>query len=255
VVVPELFSTQLLSLMGAMPPANAARELAKYTPRSLDLFSGLAVKYNVNIVGGTHFTLEEEHLRNVAFLFRRDGTIERQAKLHITPNERRWWGVTPGNRQHVFDTDRGRIAIIICYDIEFPELARIAAAKGARILFVPFNTDERYGYLRVRHCAVARCIENHVYAVIAGCVGNLPSVENADIHYAQSGVYTPCDLTFPRDGIASECSPNIETVIIHDVDLAVLRRHRQGGTTLNWKDRRKELYRLEYFEDGKSLEV
>jgi predicted amidohydrolase/ribosomal protein S18 acetylase RimI-like enzyme len=255
ILFPELFSTQLLSTIEPMPPAKAARKLAEFTPRSLDHFSNLAVKYNLNIIGGTHFTLEEGHLRNVAFLFRRDGTIERQAKLHITPNERRWWGVTPGNRQHVFDTDRGRIAIIICYDIEFPELARIAAAKGARILFVPFNTDERYGYLRVRHCAAARCVENHVYAAIAGCVGNLPSVDNADIHYAQSGVYTPCDLTFPRDGIASECSPNIETVIFHDVDLAVLRRHRAGGTTLNWKDRRSDMYRVVYREGDEEFEA
>jgi predicted amidohydrolase/ribosomal protein S18 acetylase RimI-like enzyme len=245
-LLPELFSTQLLSILDPMSPAQAARALAEYTPRHLDLFTSLAVKYNVNIIGGSHFTLEDDELRNVSFLFRRDGTIGRQAKLHITPNERRWWGVMPGNDLSVFDTDRGKIAINICYDVEFPELARVAAARGARILFVPFNTDERYGYLRVRHCALARCVENHVYAALSGCVGNLPFVTNADVHYAQSGVFTPCDLPFPRDGIASECMPNIEAVLVHDVDLAVLRRHRQSGVTLNWKDRRSDLYRLSW---------
>src|SRR5690606_12916447 len=98
------------------------------------------------------------------------------------------------------------------------ELCRIAADKGAQIFFVPFNTDTREGYLRVRYCAQARCIENHVYTAIAGCTGNLPFVENVDIHYAQSGIFTPSDVSFTRDGIAAECTPNIETVIIHDVD-------------------------------------
>jgi hypothetical protein len=80
-------------------------------------------------------------------------------------------------------------------------------------------------------------------------------VDNADIHYAQSGVFTPCDLPFPRDGVASECSPNIETVIVHDVDTAVLRRHRQGGTTVNWKDRRTDLYRVRWTESGQEREA
>jgi predicted amidohydrolase/ribosomal protein S18 acetylase RimI-like enzyme len=252
---PELISTQLLSCIEPLPPSQAARKLAEFTPRILDLFTGFAVKYNVNVIGGSHFTVEANHLYNIAYLFRRDGTIARQRKLHITPSERKWWGVTPGDVVNVHDTDRGKIAIQICYDIEFPELSRIAAAKGARIFFVPLNTDERLGYLRVRYCAQARCVENQVYVALSGCVGNLPFVDNADIHYAQSGVFTPCDLPFPRDGVASECSPNIETVIVHDVDTAVLRRHRQGGTTVNWKDRRTDLYRVRWTESGQEREA
>ena len=124
----------------------------------------------------------------------------------------------------------------------------MAVRKGAQLLFVPFNTNERYGYLRVARCAQARCIENHVYVVTAGCTGNLPSVENADVHYAQSAIYTPCDVMFSRDGVAAECTPNIETVIIHDVDIEMLRRHRYSGTTLNWNDRRRDLYRVVYTE-------
>ena len=137
---------------------------------------------------------------------------------------------------------------MVCYDVEFPELARIAVDKGARILFVPFATDERYGYLRVRYCAQARCIENQVFVAISGCVGNLPFVENADIHYAQSGIFTPSDFPFARDGIAAECTPNIETVIFHDVDVELLKRQRQTGTVLNWADRRSDLYQIRYRE-------
>jgi predicted amidohydrolase/GNAT superfamily N-acetyltransferase len=249
VVFPELFTTQLLSITPEVRPGLAARSLAEFTPQYEDLFVRLAIKYNINIVGGSQFTVENGQLHNVAYLFRRDGTIGRQYKLHITPSERRWWGVSGGNKLEVFDTDRGKIAILLCYDIEFPELARVAARRGARILFVPFNTNERYGYLRVRLCAQARCIENHVYVITAGCTGNLPDVENADVHYAQSAIYTPSDVQFSREGIAAECTPNIETVIVHDVDIELLRRHRHSGTTQNWDDRRRDLYRIVY-RDG-----
>ncbi len=169
--------------------------------------------------------------------------------MHITPSERRWWGVSPGAKLQVLETDRGKIAIMVCYDIEFPELCRMAVRRGAQILFCPFNTNERYGYLRVRYCAQARCIENHIYVVTAGCTGNLPNVPNADVHYAQSGVYTPSDVMFSRDGVGAETTPNIETVVVHDIDIEMLRRHRLEGTTQNWHDRRRDLYRVVTSDD------
>jgi predicted amidohydrolase/ribosomal protein S18 acetylase RimI-like enzyme len=250
VLLPELFTTQLLSFLPGERPGQAARKLAEFTPQYLEHFAEQAVRYNVNIVAGSHFVVEDETLYNVSYLFRRDGSIGKQYKIHITPSERKWWGVAPGDKVEVFDTDCGRVAIQICYDIEFPELTRIAADKGARIIFVPFNTDMRHGYLRIRHCAQARCVENHIYVAISGCTGNLPLVENADIHYAQSGIFTPADVEFARDGIAAECTANVETLIIHDVDLEQLRRHRESGTVQNWNDRRKDIYEVRYREDG-----
>ncbi len=244
VLFPEIFTNQLLTFIKAKEPATAVRKLAEYTPQYLEMFTDLAIKYNVNIIGGSHFTLEEDRLYNIAYLFRRNGTIGKQYKLHITPSEKHWWGVQGGTKVEVFDTDRGKISIQICYDVEFPELGRIAVEKGAQIIFVPFCTDERYGYLRVRYCAQARAIENQVYVATAGTVGNLPAVENMDIQYAQSGIFTPSDFPFPRDAIASECNPNIETVIFHDVDLELIKRHRRSGSVLNWRDRRSDLYEI-----------
>ncbi len=233
----------------------AARQLSQFTEDYLELFGKLSVKYDLNVIPGTHFVVENDRLFNVAYLFRRDGTIGKQYKLHITPSERRWWGVESGAGLEVLDTDCGKIAICICYDIEFPELARIAAAQGAQIIFVPFNTDTRQGYFRVRYCAQARCIENHQFVAIAGCVGNLPFVDNVDIHYAQSGIFTPADFSFARDGIAAECTANIETILIHDVDVELLRRHRNSGTTKNWVDRRKDFYRLTYHRGDEDAEA
>lgn len=247
---PELFTTQLLSFAKARRPGAAARKLASFTPQYLDLFTKLAVRFNVNIIGGSQFTLEHRKLYNVAYLFRRNGTIERQVKIHATPSEKRWWGIEGGSQMDVFETDRGRVAINVCYDVEFPELARIAAKGGAHILFVPFNTDTRQAYIRVRSCAQARAIENHMVVVIAGCTGNLPDVENADIHYAQTAVFTPSDFQFAPDGVAAECEPNIETLVVRDVDLEQLRQHRYSGSTLNWNDRRHDVYTLVYHRDG-----
>ncbi|WLD94022.1 bifunctional GNAT family N-acetyltransferase/carbon-nitrogen hydrolase family protein [Alkalihalobacillus sp. AL-G] len=243
-VFPEIFTTQLMSFLDEKSPSQAVRRLTEYTEDYIGLFSDLSVRYNVNIIGGSHFVAEGDEIYNIAFLFRRDGTIEKQYKLHITPNERKWWGISHGDKVNVFDTDCGKIAILICYDIEFPELARYVTDQGARIIFTPFCTDDRQGYLRVRYCSQARAIENQVYTVLAGTVGNLTQTENMDVQYAQSGIFTPSDFTFPRDGIVGECNPNIETVVVGDVDLEILRRHRRSGSVMQLRDRRKDLYEV-----------
>jgi predicted amidohydrolase/predicted N-acetyltransferase YhbS len=252
ILFPELFTTQLLSFIKAERPGLAVRRLAEYMPKYLEMFSALALRYDINIIGGSIFAVENERLHNIAYLFHRNGGIDKQYKLHVTPNERLWWGVEPGDRFEVFETDKGKVSIQICYDVEFPELGRLAAEQGAEIIFVPFCTEERYGYLRVRYCAQARCVENHVFVALAGTVGNLPNVDNVDVQYAQSGILTPSDIPFSRDAIAAECTPNIETVIVEDVDLELLSRHRQTGSVLNWKDRRTDMYEVRLREGLKA---
>ncbi|GAA0327953.1 bifunctional GNAT family N-acetyltransferase/carbon-nitrogen hydrolase family protein [Bacillus carboniphilus] len=247
VVFPEIFTTQLMSFLEEKTPSLAIRKLTEYTEQYIELFTQLAVKYNVNIIGGSHIVKEDDdRIYNIAYLFRRDGTIEKQYKLHITPNEKRWWGVSAGDTIKVFDTDCGKIGIPICYDIEFPEVARIMTEMGAKIIFVPFCTEDRQGYLRVRYCAQARAIENQVYTVISGTVGNLPQTENMDIQYAQSAIFSPSDFEFARDGIVGETNPNIEMVVIGDVDLEILRRQRQDGSVMQLKDRRPDIYEVNY---------
>ena len=198
-----------MSFLDEKSPIQAVRKLTKYTPQYMELFTNLAVRYNVNIIGGSHFVEEEEEeIYNIAYLFRRDGTIEKQYKMHITPNERKWWGISSGDKVQVFDTDCGKIAIQICYDIEFPELARIATDMGANIIFTPFCTEDRQGYLRVRYCAQARAIENQIYTVISGQSEIYQQTENMDIQYAQSAIFAPSDFEFARDGIVGETRPN-----------------------------------------------
>jgi predicted amidohydrolase len=249
---PELFTNPLMPHAGRPP---SLRTFAEATPKLLEAFIHFATTHQIDIIVGSHLTWHEGRLLNIAHLVRRDGTIARQAKLHITPSEKQAWQVEGGDRVEVFDTAKGRIAILICYDIEFPELARIATAKGADVIFVPFNTDLRSGYLRVRSCAQARCIEDNTYCVLAGAVGHLVGVPGSDQHYAQSCVLTPSDLQFPRDGIAAEADPGIETMLVQDLDLGLIRRSRAGGTVRTWIDRRPDLYRLSYLADGEERAI
>jgi predicted amidohydrolase/ribosomal protein S18 acetylase RimI-like enzyme len=246
VLFPELLTNQLLSLVPAARPELAARRLHEFTGEYVRLFGTLAMRHNVNILAGTHLVVEDETLYNVAYVFHRDGRIDKRYKIHITPSEQRWWGVSPGSEVTAVDTDCGRIGIAICYDVEFPEMIRILREQGAQLLFVPYNTDLRAGHIRVRSCAQARCIENHMYVVTSGACGNLPMVEGADIHYAQSAILTPSDIAFARDGIAAEATPNVETMLVHDVDMGLLRRSERTGSVRPWIDRRQDVYRVVY---------
>lgn len=152
------------------------------------------------------------------------------------------YGGYRGSIIKTYDTDCGKIGVLICYDIEFPEVSRILAEEGIDILFVPFLTDTQNGYARVKNCARARAIENECYVAIAGSVGNLPKVHNMDIQYAQSVVFTPCDFSFPTNGIKAEATANTEMILIADVDLDILRELSQFGSVRNLKDRRTDLY-------------
>jgi predicted amidohydrolase len=142
--------------------------------------------------------------------------------------------------------------VLICYDSEFPELARHLTDQGANILFVPFCTAERNGYLRVRYSCQARAVENQCYVVLSGNVGNLPRVRNMDIQYAQSCILTPCDFHFARDGIAADTTPNAEAVALADLRMDSLTVARNAGSVRNRGDRRHDLYRV-VWKKGRGL--
>ncbi|MGF1532284.1 MAG: GNAT family N-acetyltransferase [Bernardetiaceae bacterium] len=241
---PEFFNAPLMAQYNDLSEPEAIRCLAAYTQPVVERFSQLSIAYNINIITGSMPEIVGEQLYNVGYLCRRDGTMERYVKLHVTPDEERVWGLQGGDEIKTFDTDCGKIGILICYDSEFPELSRLLADEGMDILFVPFLTDTQNGYSRVRNCARARAIENECYVAIAGCVGNLPKVHNMDIQYAQSAVFTPCDFAFPTDGIKAEATPNTEMMLIADLDIDLLRELHHIGSVRNLNDRRKDLFTL-----------
>ena len=242
---PEFFNAPLMAAHNKLSGPQAIRKLAGYTEEIVKKFSEFAISYNINIITGSMPEIIDGLLYNVGYLCRRDGSLERYEKLHVTPDEAKVWGMQGGTKLKTFDTDAGRIGVLICYDSEFPELSRLLAEEGMDILFVPFLTDTQNGYSRVRHCAQARAIENECYVAIAGSVGNLPKVNNMDIQYAQSMVFTPCDFSFPANGIKAEATPNTEMILIADVDLDLLKDLNQFGSVRNLKDRRKDIFKLE----------
>lgn len=241
---PEYFNGSLMAEFKNVSEAEAIRRLSKYTLQIRDKFSELAVAYNVNIIAGSMPFYENEELRNTGFLCHRNGKVDRYDKIHITPDETKYWGLKGGNQIKTFDTDAGKVGILICYDVEFPELPRLLADQGMQILFVPYLTDTQNAYMRVRKCAEARAIENECYVAITGNVGNLPQVENLDIHYSQSAVFTPSDFAFPSNAVKSESTPNTEMILISDVDLKLLDELHQYGSVRNLKDRRTDLYNI-----------
>lgn len=245
-LLPEFFNAPLMGLCADTDQNVAIRFLADYTAQFKEAISHMAVSYNVNVITGSMPLLEDDTLYNVSYLCRRDGTVDEQRKIHITPHERSAWVIEGGDRVRVFDTDAGRIGILICYDVEFPELARLMALDDMDILFVPFWTDTKNGYLRVRHCAQARAIENECYVMICGSVGNLPQVESLDIQYAQSSIFSPSDFPFPHDAIMAETTPNTEMIFFSDVDLDKLKQVRAEGSVHNLKDRRSDLFTLDW---------
>ncbi len=244
VLFPELFNAPLMAPWNSRPEAEAIRNLAAFTEPIRAKCQEFAIAYNVNIITGSMPELREGSLYNVGFLCRRDGTHERYEKIHITPSEVNYWGMVGGTEVKAFDTDCGKIGILICYDVEFPELPRLLADQGMRLLFVPFQTDTQNGFTRVQRCSMARAIENECYVAITGSVGNLPKVNNMDIQYAQSMVLTPSDFAFPTTGIKAEATPNTEATLIADVDLDLLTDLHERGSVRTLKDRRHDLYEL-----------
>lgn len=250
VLFPELFNAPLIHTYEGNNPAEAMRLLAEYTEDLRQAMTEMALRYNINIVAGSVPQLREDgKLYNVSFLCRRDGTWDSQAKLHITPDEDLSWKFSGGNNLKVFETDVGKIGILICYDIEFPELARLQAMKGVKMLLVPFWTDTKTGYLRVRRCAQARAIENECFVAISGSVGNIPKVETMGIQYSQAAIFTPSDFSFPHDAIAAEATPGIETTLITDLDLDLIKELRALGSVRNFESRRTDIYDLRWLKE------
>lgn len=241
---PEFFNAPLMAKFNHLSEAESIRKLAEYTAPIVQEFAKLAISYNINIITGSMPEMIDNVLYNVGYICHRNGEIQRYEKIHVTPDENKVWGMVGGNKLVSYDTYCGKIGVLICYDVEFPELGRLLAEDGIDILFVPFLTDTQNGYSRVRLCAQARAVENECYVAIAGSVGNLPKVHNMDIQYAQSAVFTLCDFQFPNNGVNTEATPNTEMILISDVDLDLLRDLHNFRSVKNLKDRRKDIYSL-----------
>jgi predicted amidohydrolase len=241
-IYPEYLTAHLLALSSPLAHDQAAPYIDGFTERYIRFFSDLSRDSGIIILAGTHIHREGNGYVNEAYLFFPDGRIETQQKLHLTPEERNCWHLTPGNRLNVIDTEFGRMAILICYDIEFPELSRIVAQQDVVLILNPTYTDQAAGYYRVRYCAQARAIENQRFVALSGMVGMLPYIPQIDAGYAESGCFSPCDYPFPPNGILNIAPDAQKTVVIADLNLSELKRNWAQGQVSPYKDRKPELY-------------
>lgn len=236
---PEYFTIQLLTLGNVRRPIREqVRDLAGQADRFTELMTDLARRHQLYIVGGTIPVMPEggDVVYNQSMFFGPGGGIGVQRKLHMTRFETEDWFVSPGSTLRVFETAFGRVAVAVCYDVEFPEIARAAAREGAHILVVPSCTDDRQGFYRVRYCAHARAIENQMYVICACTVGSLPMVPAVSLNYGQASILTPSDFSFSRDGILAEGNSNQEMMVIGELNLKTIVETRASGTVLPLHD-------------------
>ena len=240
-IFPEYFTVQLLTLGNVKRPIREQiRDLAKQVPAFVAMMSELARRKHIYVVAGSIPALDDDtgKLFNKSYFFGRGGEHGVQAKLHMTRFETEDWGVVAGSGLKIFETEFGRMAITICYDVEFPEIARAAARAGAHVLLVPSCTDDRQGLWRVRYCAHARAIENQMYVVTSHTVGSIPMVPAVSLNYGQAAILTPSDFAFSRDGILAEGNPNQEMMVIGELNLQTILDTKTNGTVLPLYDSR-----------------
>jgi predicted amidohydrolase len=240
-VFPEYFTVQLLTLGDVKQPIREQiRGLANQVPRFLEMMSDLANKDRIYIVAGTIpvYDRTTDRVYNDSYLFGPTGNHGVQGKIHMTRFETEDWKVSPSTRLRIFETSFGKVAIAICYDVEFPEIARAAARAGVHVLLVPSCTDDRQGMLRVRYCAQARAIENQMYVVTAHTVGSIPMVPAVSLNYGQAAILTPSDFPFSRDGVLAEGTINTEMMVIGELNLSTILDTRTGGTVVPLNDSR-----------------
>lgn len=238
-VLPEYFTMQLCALHDYRRPiSDLVRAVSGYVPHFLELMTDLSRKHDIYIVAGTIPVADEsaDRVYNDAFVFGPSGRHGVQGKLHMTRFEKEDWHVSARSRLHVFETDFGRMAVAICYDVEFPELVRAAAHQGIHLLAVPSSTDDRMGYFRVRLCARARTIENQLYVVHSPTVGALPFVPDVASNYGNAAIFTPHDYSFARDGILAEGQLNQEQIVVGELDMRSIDESRTFGTVLPLND-------------------
>ena len=232
-VFPEYFSMELASLFPEEVYKSLSQQLSEMQsvlPDFMMLFTDMAEQHGVYIVAGSFPVLQPDGgYRNRAFLFRPDGGVDFQDKLQMTRFENEQWLITAGEGIKTFDTDFGRIGINICYDSEFPMIARKQVETGADLILVPSCTDTTAGYWRVRIGCQARALENQCYVVQSPTVGLAPWSEAVDVNIGAAAVYTPVDYGFPDNGVLAIGEMNQAQWVYAEIDLASIAKVRQTG--------------------------
>lgn len=239
-VFPEYGSMELASLFSEEIYQSLEKQLDAMQSLHddyVDLYRSLAQQYSCYIQAGTFpVKIENGDFRNRAYLFWPDGRYDFQDKLQMTRFENEQWLIKSGEELKCFDTDYGKVAINVCYDSEFPLLARKQVEAGANLILVPSCTDTAAGYHRVRIGCQARALENQCFVVQSPTVGNAPWSEAVDVNVGAAAIYTPVDRGFPDNGIAAIGELNTTQWVYADISLTGIAKVRAEGQVFNFRD-------------------
>lgn len=235
-LLPEYASLELLSLCPPEVQRDERRQfgaLQAHLPAYLDLYAGLARAHSVYLLAGSFPEEVAGRMVNRAYFFGPDGGRDFQDKLVLTRYEDEDEGMAAGDALKVFDTGLGKLAVNVCYDAEFPQLARAQAEAGAELLLVPSYTKTLWGYHRVRVGSQARALENQIYVAQSPLVGDAPWLAGAEFGSGAAGVYTPSDVGLPADGVVAQGPPGSAQWLHTTLDLSLTHESRRDGHILN----------------------
>ena len=239
-VFPEYGSMELASLFGKDVYSCLSKQLHEMQTIYADyeaLYSQLARQFDVMILASTFPVIQQDgSFRNRANLYGVDGLIDYQDKLIMTRFENEQWLIHPGKDIKVIDTDIGRMAINICYDVEFPLIAYQQVKAGADVILAPSCTDTNAGFHRVRIGCQARALENQCYVLQSPTFGKADWSEAVDVNTGRASIYTPVDYGFPDNGILAEGSIDTTQWVYAELDLTEIAKVRQEGQVFNYRD-------------------
>ena len=238
-VFPEYFSMELASLFGEGIYQSLSGQLEALQTKVEDfqaLFRRQAQRREVYILAGSFPVRVGATYHNRSWLFRPDGSSDYQDKLQMTRFENEHWFITAGTEIKVLQTEFGKIGVNVCYDSEFPMIARKQVEAGADLILVPSCTDTVAGYHRVRIGCQARALENQCYVVQSPTVGLAPWSEAVDVNVGAAAIYTPVDYGYPDNGVLAVGELNQAQWVYADIDPAGIATVRETGQVFNYRD-------------------
>lgn len=246
-VFPEYAAMELASLGGRDVAADqtlALAEAAKHREASDALHVRLARDFNVHILCGSGPVWQNGHPVNRATLFGPQGLVGHQDKQIMTRFEREDWGVTHGDPLTVLETPFAKIGVTICYDSEFPLLARTLCENGVEVLLSPSCTETYAGFMRVRVGSMARALENQCVVVQAPLIGDAPWCAGVEENHGRAAIYGPPDDGWPEGGILAETELDMAGWAVAEVSREQIRQTREDGVVLlarHWPEQAERL--------------
>ncbi|WP_295631169.1 carbon-nitrogen hydrolase family protein [Novosphingobium sp.] len=238
-VFPEYGAMELASLDPATEGDLTASldAVSALLPQVDALHADLARQHQVHILAASAPRRDADGTaRNAVRLFVPSGAWATQDKLVMTRFEREQWHISPGTVLLLFDTALGKIGVVICYDSEFPLLARALVEAGAEVLLVPSCTDTLHGYWRVRIGSQARALEGQCFTVQSPTVGTAEWSPAVDVNRGAAGIFGPPDRGMPEDGVIAIGTIDAAQWVFADIDTARVAELRRDGGVLNARD-------------------